>query len=152
MGKIRVVQKTTEDVLKESEQQQELIKKVKSKGRNKGKKIDRGNVYVNASYNNIAVSFADQDGNIIAWSTSGSAGFRGPRKATPYAASRVVELVAEKVVKYDFQEIHIFINGIGAGRDSSIRSLVAKGFNITSIKDVTPVPHNGCRPKKPRRT
>lgn len=152
MGKIRVAEKTSEELLADSAQQQNTITKARVKGKGRNKKLDKGNVYINASYNNIAVSFADANGNIIAWATSGSAGFKGPRKATPYAASKVVELVKEKLTKYDFEEVHIFVKGIGTGRDSAIRSIVGAGFNITAIKDVTPVPHNGCRPPKPRRT
>ncbi|MYE38447.1 MAG: 30S ribosomal protein S11 [Candidatus Spechtbacteria bacterium SB0662_bin_43] len=152
MGKIRIAQTTSEDVLRQSEAQQALINKARSNTRGKGRRVERGNIYVRTTYNNIAISFANEMGNIIAWSTSGAAGFKGPRKATPYAASRVVELVTEKVAKYDFQEVHIVLSGIGIGRDAALRSLATKGFNITKIVDATPVPHNGCRPKKPRRT
>ena len=152
MGKIRIAQTTSEDVLRQSEAQQALINKAKTGGKGKSRRMTRGNIYVRTTYNNIAVSFADEMGNIIAWSTSGAAGFKGPRKATPYAASRVVELATEKVAKYEFQEVHIVLSGIGIGRDAALRSLVTKGFNVTNIVDVTPVPHNGCRPRKPRRT
>ena len=152
MGKIRIVQANREEVLRESDEQQALMSKAKVKPKGKRHTVARGNVFVSTTYNNVAVSFADEMGNIIAWSTSGAAGFKGPRKATPYAASRVVELVTEKVLKYDFQEIHIIVKGIGTGRDAAIKSLTSKGFNVVSIKDVTPVPYNGCRPKKRRRT
>ena len=152
MGKIRVAQQTSEELLADSAQQQDLLAKARVKGKGKNKKFDRGHVHINASYNNISVSFADTSGNVIAWATSGSAGFKGPRKATPYAASKVVEMLKEKLIKYEFQEVHIFVKGIGTGRDSAIRSIVNAGFNITAIKDITPVPHNGCRPPKPRRT
>lgn len=152
MGKIRVAQQTSEDAIAESDQQQDVLTKAKAKRKGKGKKIDRGNFYVNATYNNVSISVADKGGNVIAWSSSGSAGFKGPRKSTPYAASRVAEIVKEKVASYDFEEVHLFIKGIGTGRDSAIRSLVGSGLKITAIKDVTSIPHNGCRPPKPRRT
>lgn len=152
MGKIRIAQSSSEDVLKASDDQQDLINKAKSKQKGKRRIIEQCNVFINTTYNNIAVSVADEMGNVIAWSTSGSAGFKGPRKATPYAASRVVELVMERVAKYDFQNVNIITKGIGTGRDAAIRSLIGKGLNCVSIKDVTPIPHNGCRPKKPRRT
>ncbi len=152
MGKIRIAQSSSEDVLKASDDQQDLINKAKAKQKGKRHIIENGNVFVSTTYNNVSVSFADEMGNIIAWSTSGSAGFRGPRKATPYAASRVVELLMEKVAKYDFQSVNIIVSGIGTGRDAAIRSLIGKGLNCVSIKDVTPIPYNGCRPKKPRRT
>ena len=153
MGKIRIAQKSSEDVLRDSDAQQDLIKKAKVKQKGKKRIIEMGNVFVNTTYNNIAVSFADEMGNVIAWCTSGAAGFKGPRKATPYAASRVVELVSEKVMKYEFQSLNLVISGIGTGRDAAIRSLTGRyGDKVVSIKDVTPVPHNGCRPRKPRRT
>lgn len=151
MGKIRVAQTTGEDALQENEKQDELLTQTKAqKGKGKTRQFNRGNAYVRASYNNISISFTDENGNVLAWSTSGAAGFKGPRKATPYAATRVVELVTEKLGKLTFNEVHIFVNGIGSGRDAAIRALVGKGFNVTSLKDVTPVPHNGCRPPKPR--
>ena len=152
MGKIRVAEKTTDDTLAESEKQQNILTQARKKGKSKNRKFELGNVYISASYNNIAVSFADSNGNIIAWATSGSVGFKGPRKATPYAASKVVDMLKEKLARYDFGEVHIFVKGIGTGRDATIRSIVNAGFNITAIKDTTPIPHNGCRPKKPRRT
>jgi len=151
MGKIRVAGTTEEKALEDSQQQEELLTKTKAEGgKGKNRQLARGNAYVRASYNNISVSFTDELGNVLAWSSSGAAGFKGPRKATPYAAGRVVELAAEKLGKVDFQELHIFVNGIGSGRDAAIRALVGKGYNVTSLKDVTPVPHNGCRPPKPR--
>lgn len=152
MGKIRVAQKTTEDVLKESDQQQDLLTKAKAKGKGKSKKIARGNIHLNASYNNTIIYVSQENGDTIAWASAGSAGFKGPRKSTPYAASKVVELVLEKLQKYEFNEMHIFVKGIGSGRNAAIRSIVGTGLNITAIKDVTPIPHNGCRPPKPQRS
>ena len=97
------------------------------------------------------VMISDANGAMLAWSSSGLLGFKGAKKATPYAATQVVHDVSEKVKKYGVQELDVFVRGVGSGRESSIRSLANKGFELTAIKDVTPIPHNGCRAKKPRR-
>ncbi len=115
------------------------------------KKFDKGNVYVKASYNNTIISVTDDKGNLVAWSTAGSLGFRGPKKATPFAASKVVAALTEKLRKAGLQKVSIFLNGIGGGRDSSVRSFVNQGFDVLSIHDVTPIPHNGPKPRKVRR-
>lgn len=115
------------------------------------KRLDRGRAYINASYNNTSVSIADGAGNILAWATAGSLGFSGPKKATPFAASKIVSVITEKLKGLEVHELEIYVKGIGGGRDSAIRSLANQGFNIVSIKDVTPVPHNGPRPAKVRR-
>ena len=109
------------------------------------------NIYIRVSYNNVRITITDDKGNVLSWSTSGSLGFKGPRKSTPYAASKVVEAVFERLGNVELEEANILIRGIGGGRDTSIRSLVAKGISIASIQDITPVPHNGCRPRKARR-
>ena len=115
------------------------------------KRLDRGNVYVGASYNNTIITVTDEKGNVVAWASAGSLGFSGPKKATPFAASKVVSAVAEKLKKTGLSNIDVFVTGVGSGRDSAIRSFGNQGFNILSIKDVTPIPHNGPRPKKVRR-
>jgi len=115
------------------------------------KKFDKGNVYVKASYNNTIISVTDDKGNLVAWSTAGSLGFRGPKKATPFAASKVVAALTEKLRKAGLQKVSIYLNGIGGGRDSSVRSFVNQGFDVLSIHDVTPIPHNGPKPRKVRR-
>jgi small subunit ribosomal protein S11 len=97
------------------------------------------------------VTISDPSGAILGWSSSGLLGFKGAKKATPYAATQVVGDVSEKVKKYGIKELEVFVKGVGSGRESSIRSLANKGFELVSIKDMTPIPHNGCRPKKPRR-
>jgi len=122
----------------------------------KGKKraikaIPRGRAYIHASVNNTIVTITDPNGNVLTWASSGNAGFRGPKKATPYAASVVVGKVAEKAEAYGVKDLHVFVKGIGNGRDSALRTLNTKGFNILSIKELTPVPHNGCRARRPRR-
>ncbi|MEK7494065.1 MAG: 30S ribosomal protein S11 [Patescibacteria group bacterium] len=109
-----------------------------------------GQAHVQATYNNTIISVADDAGNILAWSSAGSLGFKGAKKATPYAASQVVSTVVEKVKKTGLQDVAIFVKGIGSGRESAVRAL-AGNFNVISISDVTPIPHNGCRPPKVRR-
>lgn len=117
----------------------------------KSKKVEQGRVYINASYNNTVVTVTDMHGNVLAWATAGSLGFSGPKKATPFASSRVVATIAEKLKAGGPQTVEVIVKGIGGGRDSAVRSLINHGFDIVSIKDVTPIPHNGPRPRKVRR-
>jgi len=117
----------------------------------KSKKIQAGRVDIKSTYNNTLVSVTDMQGNLITWASSGSLGFSGPKKATPFAASKIVAGLSEKLKKSGLSAVNVFVNGVGSGRDSAIRSLANRGFNILSIKDVTPIPHNGPRPKKVRR-
>jgi small subunit ribosomal protein S11 len=115
------------------------------------RKVSQGCAYIQATYNNTIVTVTDLNGNTLAWSSAGNCGFRGPKKATPYAASIIVKSVAEKVKETGLKELNVFAKGIGSGRDAAIRALNANGFNVLTIKDITPLPHNGCRPSKPRR-
>jgi len=115
------------------------------------KKVAEGNVYVNASYNNTTITVTDLTGNVLAWASAGSLGFSGPKKATPFASSKVIAALAEKIQTTGPHDLHVIVKGIGSGRDSAIRSLINHGFNILSIKDATPVAHNGPRPPKTRR-
>lgn len=117
----------------------------------KTKRIENGKVFINASYNNTVISVTDHQGNVLAWATAGAIGFSGPKKATPFAASKIISVLAEKLKGVDFGEVQVFVRGVGGGRDSAIRSLINQGFNVVSIKDVTPIPHNGPRPPKTRR-
>lgn len=137
------------------ETNEKKVKKESAKPRSKKKKlklnVTSGRVYIQASYNNTLVTITDQNGNVLAWSSAGLMGFKGPKKATPYAASIIVKDVAEKVKLYNLKEAAVFVKGIGAGRDAAIRAVYANGLNILSIKDITPIPHNGCRPPKVRR-
>ena len=151
MGKKKIVQKTQEEILKESELLKETISRQTEEPTISSKKLNIGNIYIRASYNNMIVTVADVKGNVIAWASAGSLGFSGPKKATPFAASKVIEAIAEKIRRTGPQNLHIFVQGVGGGRESAIRSLANRGFNILSIKDITPVPHNGPRPKKVRR-
>ena len=115
------------------------------------RRVNEGKVYVNASYNNTVVTVTDAQGNVLAWASAGSLGFSGPKKATPFASSKVIAAIAEKLQATGPQDIQVIVKGIGSGRDSAIRSLINNGFNILSIKDATPIPHNGPRPPKVRR-
>jgi small subunit ribosomal protein S11 len=117
----------------------------------KAKRVQEGKVYVNATYNNTVVTVTDVNGNVLAWASAGSLGFAGPKKATPFASSKVIAAITEKIQASGPKDISVIVKGIGSGRDSAIRSLINNGFNILSIKDATPVPHNGPRPAKIRR-
>jgi small subunit ribosomal protein S11 len=117
----------------------------------KAMKVQEGKVYINATYNNTVVTVTDTSGNVLAWASAGSLGFGGPKKATPFASSKVIAAITEKIQASGPKDISIIVKGIGSGRDSAIRSLINNGFNILSIKDATPVPHNGPRPVKVRR-
>lgn len=117
----------------------------------RSKKIQQGRVYVKASYNNTLVSITDHQGNLLAWASAGSLGFSGPKKATPFASSKIISALAEKIKATGPTDIEVIVSGVGGGRDSAVRSLINHGFNILSIKDATPIPHNGPRPPKTRR-
>ncbi len=120
--------------------------------RKKGRHIvAQGQAHIKCTYNNTIVSLTDRSGKVLAWSSAGSLGFKGAKKATPYAATQVVRDVAEKVKKHQLREVDVFVKGIGSGREASIRGLANNDLTILSIKDVTPIPHNGCRQRKPRR-
>ena len=151
MGKKKVIKQTEEEVLKEKDQLEATQRKIARASASKGKRVETGRAYINSSYNNIVMTITDINGNVLAWSSSGSLGFKGPKKSTPFAASKVAEAVTEKINKIGVRKLSILVKGIGSGREGAIRSLAAKGFEIVSIKDITPVPHNGCRPRKPRR-
>jgi len=124
---------------------------VKTKKKKVVKQIPRGNAYIQATYNNTIVTITDPNGNALAWSSAGIAGFKGPKKATPYAASMVVKAVVDKVAPYGMKEVSVFIKGIGGGREGAIRAVNTNGLNVVAINEVTPIPHNGCRPPKRRR-
>ncbi len=123
----------------------------RKKGRKVRRQVRRGRVYIKSSYNNTLVLFTDINGGALAWSSAGLLGFKGAKKATTYAANQVLLDADEKVQKYGLKDVEVFVKGVGSGRDAALRALVQKGYNLLSIRDVTPIPHNGCRPKKPRR-
>jgi len=119
--------------------------------RRERKNITSGVAHVNASFNNTMITITDAQGNTIAWSSSGSLGFKGSRKSTPYAAQVAAEDAGKKAMEHGVRTIEVEVKGPGSGRESALRALQAVGFQITSIRDVTPIPHNGCRPPKRRR-
>jgi small subunit ribosomal protein S11 len=119
--------------------------------RRERKNITSGVAHVNASFNNTVITITDAQGNAIAWSSSGSQGFKGSRKSTPYAAQVAADSAARKAMEHGVKTLEVEVKGPGSGRESALRALQAAGFTITSIKDVTPIPHNGCRPPKRRR-
>lgn len=126
-------------------------KVVKAKKRKVSRQVPRANAYIQATYNNTILTIADPNGAVLGWSSSGSTGFKGPKKATPYAASVVVKDLMTKIADYGVKEVNVFIKGIGGGRESAIRALHSNGLNVLQITDLTPIAHNGCRPPKRRR-
>ncbi len=126
----------------------------KKKGKKKkvvARQVATGQAHIQATYNNTIVTFCDLNGNVIAASSAGACGFKGPKKSTPYAASVIVKEAAERLKPFGLVDVQVFVRGVGSGREGAIRAMHANGLNIISIKDVTPIPHNGCRPKKVRR-
>lgn len=124
----------------------------KKRGSKKEKKnVVYGAAYIQATFNNTIVTITDQNGNVLTWASAGSLGFKGSRKGTPYAAQMAAEAAAKKAMDYGLRQVDVFVKGPGAGRESAIRAIQASGLDINLIKDVTPVPHNGCRPPKRRR-
>ncbi|MGY8996992.1 MAG: 30S ribosomal protein S11 [Alphaproteobacteria bacterium] len=119
--------------------------------RRERKNITSGIAHVNASFNNTMITIADAQGNAIAWSSAGTMGFKGSRKSTPYAAQMAAEDAGRKAQEHGMQVLEVYVKGPGSGRESALRALSAVGFQITAIQDVTPIPHNGCRPRKRRR-
>ncbi len=115
------------------------------------RKMDSGMLFVEATYNNTKVSLSDDKGNVVAWSSSGSLGFAGAKKGTPFAAAKVGELLGDKAVLMGVKEVRVVVSGVGSGRESSIRAFASKGIRVGGIQDKTPVPHNGPRPPKARR-
>ena len=115
------------------------------------KHIESGKAHIHSSFNNTIVTISDVQGNVISWASAGGLGFKGSRKSTPFAAGEVAETAAKTAMEHGLKTVEVFVKGPGAGRESAIRALQTAGLEITSIKDVTPIPHNGCRPPKRRR-
>lgn len=122
-----------------------------SKVKKEKRTVSKGVAHIKSTFNNTIISISDPAGNIIAWSSSGAQGFKGSRKGTPFAAQVAAEVAAKKAIDSGMKTVDVFINGPGAGREAALRSLQAAGFSISLIRDVTPLPHNGCRPPKRRR-
>jgi len=151
MGKKRVIEKGEGLQKSESADQVSAAPSKKGKKKKSRTKIETGRIYIKSSYNNTIITVTDDDGNVIAWASAGALGFSGPKKATPFAASKVTSAIIEKLSKSGPHTVDLYVSGIGPGRDSAIRSIASGGFDVQSISDVTPVPHNGPRSKKPRR-
>ena len=131
-----------------------MAKPQRAKGRQRRKvrkNIAVGQAHIKTSFNNTMVTLTDKEGNVIAWESAGSVGFKGSRKSTPFAAQVTAESCAKKGMEHGLQKVEVFVRGPGSGRETAVRSLQAAGLEIISVKDVTPVPHNGCRPRKRRR-
>lgn len=134
---------------KQARSKKKIIKKKKKK---ESVKVKSGHAYISATYNNTILSLTDKTGNVISWASAGMAGFKGAKKATPYASQIITKIAVMKArEEYGLESVKVFVSGVGTGREGAIRALNANGLEIESIKDTTPVPHNGCRPKKPRR-
>jgi small subunit ribosomal protein S11 len=127
------------------------IKKAVTRKRRERKNIERGAAHIRSSFNNTLVLITDTQGNAISWSSAGSLGFRGSRKSTPFAAQMASEAAAKAAMEHGLKTVEVYVKGPGSGRESAIRALASVGLTIVSIKDVTPIPHNGCRPPKRRR-
>ena len=127
-----------------------MARRPRTRRRDRGP-IPVGKVYIQSTFNNTIVTLTDQTGNAVAWGSAGTAGFRGSRKSTAFAAQRAGEDAAKKAIEQGMRQVDAFVRGPGAGREAAIRAIQAAGISVTSIRDVTPIPHNGCRPPKRRR-
>lgn len=150
MGKKKVIKKSEEELLKEREDIESKMQKAVS-GPSVQRRSQDGWLYISSSYNNTILTLTDEQGNVLSWASAGKIGFKGTKKGTPYAANRVAEVMVQAIQRLKLDKINIKVKGIGGGRESAIRALAAHGISIVSIEDVTPIPHNGCRPPKPRR-
>jgi len=162
MGKKHIIETNQEELMKE---QDKVNKKVEKEARPEapagtaikaaagmGGSFGAGKIYISSSYNNTILTLTNSKGQVLAWKSAGSVGFKGTKKSTSFAASRVAETIANVCKKIGVVDrIEVLVKGIGAGRESAVRTLIAQGLNVVSIKDITPIPHNGCRPKKVRR-
>lgn len=155
LGKGEAGDELPEDIKKklESRKDEKSSKKVFKKKKKRAKvRTEIGKIFVKATYNNTIITVTDLNGNVLSWASAGMAGFKGPKKATSYAAQIIAKIALMKAKEdYGFKEANVYINGIGTGREAAVRAVNANGINVTAIRDITPIPHNGCRPKKPRR-
>ncbi len=148
----KIVEKSTKKVADLVGAKEDKTANVGKKSKKGGKRqIRKAQAHIQSTYNNTIVTITDLNGAVLGWASAGILGFKGAKKSTPYAASQIVNAVVEKVQKNNIKELQVFVKGVGGGRDASIRALAAKGFEISLIKDITPIAHNGCRRRKPRR-
>jgi len=148
MGKKKVAEKTQTPGQKDAGQAAAPAAKPTSK---KLRNVDKGRAYINATYNNTVVSITDSKGNVLAWASAGNVGFKGSRKSTPFAAQLAAETCARRAMEHGVRKVDVLVKGPGSGRDTAVRSLQTAGIEVSGIKDLTPIPHNGCRPPKRRR-
>lgn len=149
MGKKRVIAKGEQEVLAEKDKiDQKLRKEAKLKSVSQ---TGRGRVYISSSYNNTILTLTGTAGDVLLWKSAGSIGFKGTKKGTSYAASQVAQALAQGARQMKIREVDVFVKGIGGGRSMALKSLANQGLEILTVKDITPIPHNGCRPRKPRR-
>ena len=127
------------------------VKKTVRKKKRERKNVERGQAHIQSTFNNTLVTLTDMDGNALSWSSAGSNGFRGSRKSTPFAAQSASEVSAKAAMEHGLKKVEVYVKGPGSGREAAIRALQTAGLNVTMIKDITPIPHNGCRPPKKRR-
>jgi small subunit ribosomal protein S11 len=149
VGKKHIVQKTKEELIKEREKIEAASKREMKIG--VPQKIKEGKIYISSSYNNTLMTLTDSQGNALIQTSAGNIGFKGTKKGTPFAASKVAEVMAQRAQKLGVERVEVYIKGIGSGRESAVRSLANRGLDIIAISDITPIPHNGCRPPKVRR-
>jgi len=150
MGKKKITKQNETELMEETSKLESAVKKA-AVAAPAQRHTKSANIYIQATYNNTIMTATDNSGNALAWSSSGALGFKGAKKATPFAASKVAETVVEKIRKSGLQDVSIYVKGIGSGRESAVRSLLSAGLNVSSVTDTTPIPHNGCRPPKVRR-
>ena len=127
------------------------VKKTVRKKKRERKNVERGQAHIQSTFNNTLVTLTDMDGNALSWSSAGSNGFRGSRKSTPFATQSAAEVAAKAAMEHGLKTVEVYVKGPGSGREAAIRALQTAGLNVTMIKDITPIPHNGCRPPKKRR-
>ena len=129
------------------------MKKTKTMAKKKKmvKAVSHGHIYIHSTFNNTIITLTDQSGNTLTWTSAGSVGFKGAKKSTPYAAQVAMRMILEKAKAFSLQSVDVYVCGVGQGREQAVRSLSNSELKVTSIKDITPVPHNGCRPRKVRR-
>ena len=127
------------------------VKKTVRKKKRERKNVERGQAHIQSTFNNTLVTLTDMDGNALSWSSAGSNGFRGSRKSTPFAAQSAAEVAAKAAMEHGLKTVEVYVKCPGSGREAAIRALQTAGLNVTMIKDITPIPHNGCRPPKKRR-
>ena len=127
------------------------VKKTVRKKKRERKNVERGQAHIQTTFNNTLVTLTDMEGNALSWSSAGSNGFKGSRKSTPFAAQSAAEVAAKAAMEHGLKTVEVYVKGPGSGREAAIRALQTAGLNITMIKDITPIPHNGCRPPKKRR-